>query len=212
MTDSQAAHESGVATEQVATDGVTDHERSWSQTRSPEFEQDVENERLEAHAEPGTPLTASDPHAMDDGGMVADHAAPAGVTDHVDSRSQAPSPEPERYAGNGLAEAPVEAEPRAGSFGAEELASVRARWREIQGNFVDEPRSAVQDADALVADLMQRLARMFAAERDQLESGWASQTDVSTEDLRQGLQRYRSFFERLLAVCASADQPATTAV
>jgi hypothetical protein len=149
---------------------------------------------------------------VDDGGMVADHAAPAGVTDHVDSRSQAPSPEPERYAGNGLAEAPVDAEPPTPSLGADEIASVRARWREIQANFVDEPRSAVQDADALVADLMQRLARMFAAERDQLESGWARQTDVSTEDLRQGLQRYRSFFERLLAACPSADPPHSTAV
>jgi hypothetical protein len=73
------------------------------------------------------------------------------------------------------------------------------RWKEIQAQFVDEPRSAVQDADALVADLMQRLARTFAAERAQLESRWASGEDVSTEDLRQGLRRYRSFFERLLA-------------
>jgi hypothetical protein len=46
---------------------------------------------------------------------------------------------------------------------------------------------------------MQRLARMFASERDQLESRWASGDDVSTEDLRRGLRRYRSFFERLLA-------------
>jgi hypothetical protein len=60
-------------------------------------------------------------------------------------------------------------------------------------------RRAVQDADALVADLMQRLARMFASERGQLESRWAGGDDVSTEDLRRGLRRYRSFFERLLA-------------
>jgi hypothetical protein len=79
------------------------------------------------------------------------------------------------------------------------LHGVLSRWKEIQAEFVDEPRSAVQEADALVADLMQRLARMFAAERDQLESRWSSGEGVSTEDLRQGLQRYRSFFERLLA-------------
>jgi hypothetical protein len=84
-------------------------------------------------------------------------------------------------------------------FEGHELQSVCSRWQEIQADFVDEPRAAVQDADELVADLMQRLAQMFATERDQLESRWATGEQVSTEDLRQGLQRYRSFFERLLA-------------
>lgn len=74
-----------------------------------------------------------------------------------------------------------------------------ARWQEIQAGFVDEPRRAVQDADALVVDMMDRLARLLASERDQLES--AGQTGkVSTEDLRLGLRRYRALFERLLAV------------
>jgi hypothetical protein len=74
-----------------------------------------------------------------------------------------------------------------------------ARWQEIQAAFVDEPRRAVLDADALVVDMMDRLARMLASEREQLElPGKAG--EVSTEDLRQGLQRYRALFERLLAV------------
>ena len=74
-----------------------------------------------------------------------------------------------------------------------------ARWQEIQAGFVDEPRRAVQDADALVVDMMDRLARMLAGEREQLESlGGAGK--VSTEELRQGLRRYRALFERLLAV------------
>jgi len=81
----------------------------------------------------------------------------------------------------------------------DELQSILVPWKDIQAEFVDEPRRAVQDADALVADLMQRLARTFASERGQLESRWASGDDVSTEDLRRGLRRYRSFFERLLA-------------
>ncbi len=80
-----------------------------------------------------------------------------------------------------------------------ELQSIHVRWKDIQAEFVDEPRKAVQDADALVAELMQRLAQMFASEREQLESRWAGGDDVSTEDLRHGLRRYRSFFERLLA-------------
>ena len=90
-------------------------------------------------------------------------------------------------------------EGRAHLLADDELQIVVVRWKEIQAQFVDDPRSAVQDADALVADLMQRLARMFADERGQLESRWASGEAVSTEDLRQGLRRYRSFFERLLA-------------
>jgi hypothetical protein len=75
-----------------------------------------------------------------------------------------------------------------------------ARWQEIQAGFVDEPRRAVQDADALVVDLMDRLARVLAEERDRLEPRPGTGEDVSTEDLRQGLRRYRSLFERLLAV------------
>ena len=81
----------------------------------------------------------------------------------------------------------------------EEQRDVVGQWREIQAAFVDEPRKAVSDADALVASLMQRLAQMFAAEREQLETQWSAGHEVSTEDLRQGLQRYRSFFERLLS-------------
>jgi hypothetical protein len=90
-------------------------------------------------------------------------------------------------------------EPRPRLVGADEAEGFVARWQEIQAGFVDEPRRAVEDADALVADLMQRLAQMLASEREQLESHWATGVDVSTEDLRQGLRRYRSLFERLIA-------------
>jgi hypothetical protein len=81
-----------------------------------------------------------------------------------------------------------------------ELQSITARWKDIQAEFVDEPSKAVEEADELVAELMQRLATMFAAERSDLEKRWSGDdSQVSTEDLRQGLRRYRSFFERLLA-------------
>lgn len=72
-------------------------------------------------------------------------------------------------------------------------------WQEIQGSFVDQPREAVERADALVADLMQRLAASFSNEREQLETQWDRGDDVSTEDLRVALTRYRSFFDRLLS-------------
>lgn len=75
----------------------------------------------------------------------------------------------------------------------------RTRWDSIQAGFVDEPRRAVEEADALVAELMQRLAETFSNERKGLEGQWDRGEDVSTEDLRVALTRYRSFFDRLLA-------------
>jgi hypothetical protein len=75
----------------------------------------------------------------------------------------------------------------------------RDRWHELQTGFVDEPREAVANADELVAELMQQLAKRFSQERSALEGQWSRGEDVSTEDLRISLQRYRSFFERLLA-------------
>lgn len=72
------------------------------------------------------------------------------------------------------------------------------RWEEIQVIFVDEPRRSVEQADGLVAEVMKRLAEGFAQERKGLEGQWDRGDEVSTEDLRVALQRYRSFFNRLL--------------
>jgi hypothetical protein len=85
-------------------------------------------------------------------------------------------------------------------FASEEADAFRERWNGIQAGFVDEPRRAVELADDLVAKAMKRLAEMFADERDGLERQWDRGDDVSTEDLRQALRRYRSFFTRLLSV------------
>lgn len=85
-------------------------------------------------------------------------------------------------------------------FPNDELENLRTRWKEIQTNFVDEPRKAVEQADGLVASAMKRLAEVFADERSNLEKQWDRGDDVSTEDLRVALQRYRSFFDRLLSV------------
>jgi len=80
-----------------------------------------------------------------------------------------------------------------------ELNQLRARWDKAQISFVDEPRAAVEQADSLVATVVTRIAEQFAAERAELEHQWDRGDDVSTEDLRQALRRYRSFFDRLLA-------------
>jgi hypothetical protein len=91
--------------------------------------------------------------------------------------------------------------PAAGSaplFPSGEAARYREQWREVQGEFVDQPRDAVQQADRLVADLMKHLASQFSETRAELERRWDGQEDVSTEELRIALTQYRSFFERLL--------------
>ncbi len=89
---------------------------------------------------------------------------------------------------------------RTAMFAGNETESFRSRWRDIQADFVDSPRESVQKADELVAAIIQRLAEVFSAEREKLESNWGEGRDVSTEDLRQALQRYRSFFDRLLSL------------
>jgi hypothetical protein len=85
-------------------------------------------------------------------------------------------------------------------FPEKETTDFRTRWTDIQTGFVDEPRRAVEQADALVAEVIKRLADSFAEERSKLEGQWGRGDDVSTEDLRVSLRRYRSFFDRLLNV------------
>ena len=79
-----------------------------------------------------------------------------------------------------------------------ESAHFHSRWNEIQGRFVDEPRTAVQQADVLVSDVIEIITRMFSNEHNTLEVQWNQGNDVSTEDLRQALQHYRTFFNRLV--------------
>ncbi|MEE1754644.1 hypothetical protein [Streptomyces sp. SP18CS02] len=81
----------------------------------------------------------------------------------------------------------------------EEADGFRSTWGEIQGQFVDDPRDAVRSADALVAEVMQTLATNFSSHKQGLEGQWDRGEEVPTEDLRLALQRYRSFFNRLLS-------------
>ena len=107
--------------------------------------------------------------------------------------AQPPAPSP----GSGQHTAKAEA---AQLLNPQDREAMTRRWRDIQADFVDQPQKAMQDADALVAGLMQQLAQMFSQERSQLEAQWSRGDQVSTEDLRVSLQRYRAFFERLLSV------------
>jgi len=85
-------------------------------------------------------------------------------------------------------------------FVQDEAQDMRSRWERVQTGFVDDPRRSVQEADQLVASTIKRLAEVFAKERENLEHMWGTADNVSTEDLRMALRRYRSFFNRLLSV------------
>jgi len=85
-------------------------------------------------------------------------------------------------------------------FSEAEMGNFRSQWNKLQTGFVDEPRRAVEGADKLVAAVMQQLADSFANERSRLDKQWDQGDNVSTEELRIALQRYRSFFDRLLTL------------
>jgi hypothetical protein len=102
--------------------------------------------------------------------------------------------------GTGAATAPAMERETGPLFASSEASELRRRWDAIQVGFVDEPRKAVEEADTLVAGTMKRLAEIFAEERNKLENQWDKGENVSTEDLRLALRRYRSFFSRLLSV------------
>jgi len=108
--------------------------------------------------------------------------------EHVEKRTEARSALP----GDGEELSPL--------LSAKEEEDFRSRWNTIQSGFVDEPRRAVEDADGLVAQIMQRLAQSFSDQKGNLEMQWDNSQQVSTEDLRMALRRYRSFFDRLLSI------------
>jgi len=118
----------------------------------------------------------------------------------LDGSARTPIPLPEESPRAVPASVTGAPNPPAALFSESEVGDFRSRWSSIQTGFVDEPRRAVEDADNLVASLMKKLAEGFANERSGLEKQWDRGDNVSTEDLRVALQRYRSFFDRLLKV------------
>jgi len=138
-----------------------------------------------------TPLRKDEPQFEDEGITTADLAQ--------GKRPVSATPGPQVVAPGSGTEQRAEAD-GVHLFPGEELQGLRTRWKEIQTGFVDEPRRAVEQADGLVASAMKRLAEVFAEERAGLEKQWDRGDSVSTEDLRVALQRYRTFFDRLLSV------------
>jgi hypothetical protein len=116
----------------------------------------------------------------DEGGPV-DPAPPADTPDTTASATQADS---------GIEDATL--------FGRNDAEDLQARWMQVQASFVDEPRSAVQQADQLVAEVMQAMAATLASTKQGLEGQWQREGTADTEDLRQALRQYRTFFDKLL--------------
>jgi hypothetical protein len=85
-------------------------------------------------------------------------------------------------------------------FAVDEAEMFRSRWLDIQTSFVDEPGGSVEQADLLVAEVMRQLAKTFAQKRSKLELQLTKGEEISTEELRMALRRYRSFFDRLLSI------------
>ena len=154
-------------------------------------------EAAQASGEDGTrPSPGSDPGAVRVGPQGADDSRSLSTADIAGARD-----DPQRPNESDVGAKPTEdAESRVPLFDERHAQQLRGRWDGIQAGFVDEPRQAVENADALVAEVMQQLATTFASERQSLERQWTQGDDVSTEALRLALRRYRSFFGRLLSL------------
>jgi hypothetical protein len=90
------------------------------------------------------------------------------------------------------------AEPRATLIAPEQAETYNGRWNDLKSEFVDDPRTAVRGANSLVGEVLDELEELFRSQRADLEHGLDSE-QTTTEDLRQALGRYRSFFDRLLS-------------
>jgi hypothetical protein len=121
-------------------------------------------------------------------------------TSKEDGRSGAAAADAQRPVDEAeMSPAQADDDERAPLLPGDEAERFRRRWEDLQTGFVDQPRQTVDEANKLVGALMQQLTEGFSEERSSLESQWDSGDDVSTEDLRVALTRYRSFFNRLLS-------------
>jgi hypothetical protein len=109
------------------------------------------------------------------------------------------SAEPEAGGGGNAQGSGADVEERAPLLPGDDAQGFRQRWENLQREFVDQPREVVEHANDLVSELMQAISAGFNEKRSSLEAQWERGDDVSTEDLRIVLKRYRSFFNRLLS-------------
>jgi hypothetical protein len=77
-------------------------------------------------------------------------------------------------------------------FPADDVARYRDEWRAVQAGFVDDPRSAVREADKLLDQVVDTFTTRLAERRTELSGS------EETERLRQALRGYRSLFDQLI--------------
>jgi hypothetical protein len=158
-----------------------------------------------------TPTVASDEETVREAEVAREteeHREPEGHPEReaTGERDSGADPGPTRVAPIDRADRPSAGVEPAGPggdaalFDPDRSQDLQERWLVIQTEFVDEPRQAVEKAEGLVGEVMQTLTEGFARERRDLEGRWSGDGDPSTEDLRQAIRRYRSFFNRLLSI------------
>ena len=128
---------------------------------------------------------------------------PRAMPEHEDRRMEAMQDAQDRKPDLDLDQLPADkeqSEPLAALFQGQAADDFRRRWDAIQIGFVDDPRAAVRNADELVAQVLRSLAESFAEQRSQIEGGLGDGQQGDTEHMRVALQRYRSFFQRLLSL------------
>lgn len=103
------------------------------------------------------------------------------------------------------------------SLSATDRSNFEVRWREVQAQFVDDPRGAVTVADNLVTEVMQargypigefeQRANDLSVDYPQIVDNYRAAHEIalrhstgkaSTEDLRQAMVHYRALFQELL--------------
>lgn len=130
-------------------------------------------------------------HSATDRAVAAEGAAVADDRDtHRDPTSERrPAPGPgatTEWSGDGL-------------LSSDDRGSYQQRWDDIQVRFIDEPRQCVREADDLVGEVTTRISDRFSSARQDMEQRWDGGNEPTTEELRQAVQRYRDFFQRLVA-------------
>jgi len=118
------------------------------------------------------------------------------------SRLEKPAPAPKASAPAAAVPTTPAATPAAVPVGngADELERLSRRLERAVGGFVDDPRRAVREADAVMDEAAARLTRLLEERRTALRGTWHGDNGerTGTEELRVALTKYRDMTRQLL--------------
>jgi len=127
-------------------------------------------------------------------------------SDRTEQQSSRPvhAPEPAPGIGSGAASGNGRRVPQEAENGSllphDESDKFNLRLQHAVTGFVDEPRSAVEEAAHVLEEVADRLTQAVTKRRDTLNSSWESKGSDDTEQLRLALRDYRELTERLLHI------------